>query len=342
MTNRRIAEYTRLACGIGLIAMLSACASRADNVIFVTKTSLGIDIEPGTGSAAIAYDRLEGYSAPRYEDKAPPPVVGSFEYGGNRLTSPSIRQVYATGKAALLVSAPAASAQPMLQVAPVAAAQPLFAASSTPAPSTPAKQASGDAPASMDTPAKVMFFGTGTVIGIKLGMSTNGLDGFTFGFKRKEMSLIPVKRNGTQLPSVLASVEAGTVAEARNAKTDIRQFFATGEAAENLAQNLTIKAAFDDKAKEMLREQGDAALVSLSCVMRVDEAKLPRVWDNLEAHTLVDLTEPSGRRKTLLAATAQEQRIAYAQALQFIDHNVEKNTARLREHRAYVCGLAQH
>ena len=47
------------------LLLLTGCASRLDTVVFVTKTSLGVDVEQTPPTASIAYDRVEGYFGPR-------------------------------------------------------------------------------------------------------------------------------------------------------------------------------------------------------------------------------------------------------------------------------------
>src|SRR5438105_1020083 len=77
-------------------------------------------------------------------------------------------------------------------------------------------------------------------------------DSLTFGYKRKEFSFIPL---GSQMiggmrtdvyPSVLASIDTTTTAASlQGSGLTSRQFIATGEAAETLATNPTVAAAFN-------------------------------------------------------------------------------------------------
>ncbi|MBF0307665.1 MAG: hypothetical protein HQL41_18730, partial [Alphaproteobacteria bacterium] len=75
---------TTLALVMALLAPLAACAD-SDSVLFVTKTSLGIDMDTKPAGVAIAYDRVEGYVGPTYDNGAMPPVVAFIESSGGLL-----------------------------------------------------------------------------------------------------------------------------------------------------------------------------------------------------------------------------------------------------------------
>jgi len=212
---------------LAAVALVCGCAN-PDSVVFVTNTSIGIDVGGTPPIAAIAYDRMEGYIAPRYDNGAVPPVVASLETGGT-VFNPKIRQVYATGSAAKLATS--ANAGTIRD-------QPLGGGK------------------------KVMFFGTATTLGFKVGFAPTGYpDSVTFGFKRKEASIIPVgtitcAANSTDstcppnmqvdtYASVLASIDtASDMSAIAVTGLDSRQFFATGTAADQLAINPAIRDAF--------------------------------------------------------------------------------------------------
>ena len=149
----------RVSIVLSLALMVAGCASRPDTVVFVTKSSLGVDVEQTPPSASIAYDRVEGYFGPRYESGAVPPVLAVFMTNG-QLLDRQVKQLYATGDAARALLAPAA-----------------------PLPSDP--EQGGDF--------KPMFFGSSTTVGLKIGYEAGGSTStFTLGYKRKELSVIPV------------------------------------------------------------------------------------------------------------------------------------------------------
>jgi len=212
-------RYHRFAV-LAAIGLVAGCAN-PDAVLFVTDTTIGMSADNTPPSVSIAYDRTEGYIAPRYQNGGVPPVVGSIETGG-AIFAPTIKQVYATGAAAVkAVGAPNAPDGP--------------------------KDLSGD-----PSQKRLVFFGTATTLGIKVGFASTGTpDSMNIGFRRKEFSLIPLgsqTANGQTAdvyPSVLATIDT-TVAAASLTGTGLtsKQFFATGQAAEVLAANQTVVNTF--------------------------------------------------------------------------------------------------
>ena len=75
------------------------CADK-NTVLFVTNSSLGINFDSKPPTANIAYDRTEGFIGPRFPNGGAPPAVASIETGGT-IFNPKVRQVYATGDAAV-------------------------------------------------------------------------------------------------------------------------------------------------------------------------------------------------------------------------------------------------
>ncbi len=205
--------------------MVAGCASN-DRVVFVTSTNLGLNVDATTNSASIAYDRIEGYFAPTYESGGLPPVVGSIEMGGDIFT-PEVRQVYATGHAAELAT---------LKDLDPDTGKPLL------------KRQDG----------KSAFFGTSTTLGLNVTLTAGGVpSSMNFGFRRKEASVLPLGYDDDTeediYPSVLASIDTVTHAgKDENVGLENQQFFATGVAAENLAQNQKIRGVFVATAEEAL------------------------------------------------------------------------------------------
>ena len=62
----------------GLREWATTLTGCTDQVIFITKTSVGIDADTTLAAVSIAYDRTDGYLGPRYEDGSIPPVVSSI------------------------------------------------------------------------------------------------------------------------------------------------------------------------------------------------------------------------------------------------------------------------
>ena len=302
----------RLPAFLGLLfaSLLTACASGPNTVVFVTKTSLGIDVEQTPPSASIAYDRVEGYFGPRYDSGAVPPVVASFTTNG-QLLGRDIKQVYATGDAARLLANPSAPVKP-----------------------DPALEGN----------IKPMFFGTSTTLGVKIGYEAGGSTStFTLGYKRKELSVIPVTQG--VFPSVLATLQSDiNAATASGTRFGAGQLFATGSAATDLARRKDVRdvfmshtdAAFSAYRAEE-RQQGRHALVTLSCLASLSDAQLPKVWSNAEALDVLDKEAKIGELAVLTPAAARDK---YTRYMALLNADSQDTTLRMNLHRQYVCGLA--
>ena len=328
------------ASAVCIALLLGACVSPRENVVFVTKASVGIDVETATPGASFAYDRIEGYYAPRYANKEVAPVYASFSTNGEMINR-KIKQVYATGEAAQRVSRPLPTGTP-----PTMLNAHFRNVAFTPADQAQTELANGTKPPPDSEPAKAMFFGTGTVIGFKLAFTPTAIDSFTLGFKRKEMSIIPEDKDSKLIPSVLASFDSDLSAgTAVSTNLSIKQFFATGTAAEALAVDPQIHREFQTNAQAMLaeyredeRQQNRFALASLACLAELDDAKAARVWQNVQELKLFD---PEGIARISAALTAGEKRAVYAHLMKFPNAASKTQTGLMHGHEAYVCDLTK-
>lgn len=265
----RHARAATLTAGITLA--LAGCAS-SDHVLFVTKTSIGIDFDSKPATASLAYDRIEGYVAPRYANGEIPPVVASVKSDG-QIFSPAIRQVYATGDAAVIATGgkPSGRSRPMKGTR------------------------------------KLMFFGTTTTTGIKVGFTTSMPDSFVFGFKRKEFSYIPLGTVGTGdtaydvYPSVLASIDtaANVSIDGKTVDTSLTnsQFFATGKAARQLAATPMITDGFKAIAREAILKQQAQAVEE----RQTADDSIGTLLGNVLA-SFTDEETTAGQKKSIVAA----------------------------------------
>lgn len=249
---------------------LGACADATNTAIFVTSSSVGINADGKPPTIAVAYERVEGFIGPRSNNGGAPPVVASMETDGS-IFSPQIRQTYATGPASVIaVTAGTGSA-----------------ASET----VDAEEKKGG-PRDLDGPRKPMFFGTGTTLGFKVGFGAEGApDSLVLGYKRKEISVIPLgitrdKATGEEkahYPSVLASIDTTSkMTDAPTAGLASKQFFATGRAADILANNPNISKAFRVKSAASLldsltKDQLEKAEVVASAVAADQEKQFDTI-----------------------------------------------------------------
>lgn len=262
-----------LATLIMIGGFLTGCISK-NAVLFVTKTSLSVlEVDSKPPGASVAYDRVEGYIGPRYENGAVPPVFAAIDSDG-KLFNPKINQLYATGHAALLATQEEDNDRKPQE------------------------------PTAFSGDKKIMFFGTTTTNGLKIGVTNSLPDSFVFGYRRKEYSYIPL---GTvdgidHYPSVLASIQTkGTVGEnplSGNVSLANKQFFATGIAAEHLAVQL--RPNFQERAVSAVGAVSDIS----KCYAGVQSRLRPRVWKKASDANL--FFEPQEERgdlyKLLLAA----------------------------------------
>jgi hypothetical protein len=321
---------TSLSSRLVLIAatgILASCTSLRENATFVTKTSLSIvDVDAAPASVSIAYDRLEGYAGPRFEDGSVYPVVGSMEISGSGLTR-TIRQVYAGGDAARVVTG------------------------------LPASTAASAAADGNTDQRRVLFFGTGTTIGLKVGFTENLPSSFTLGYKRREASVVPVDRD--RQPSVLASLDNGdgVAVSADGAKGKpavafgVQQYFATGAAATKLAALPAISKGFQERGAATLGDiaqfrveeaaQTRSALDAVSCLYKVLDGKLDRVWNNADDLKVFGDTTSTTIQRIKGAGTPAAQREVYSTRLAaLLDPKSDQMTQALRFHAQTVCALA--
>ncbi len=333
-----------------LALTLGACASPRENAIFVTKTSLSvIDMESMPVSVTVAFDRTEGYIGPRFNDGNIYPVVGYLEATGRGL-SRDVKQTYATGCAARMLTKPEAPKAP---------------------------ECNHDVRPVPQEKLPVMFFATSTTLGLKIALQAASLtpESFTFGYKRKEASIIPVDE--TRQPSVLASLDTTGAAVIRvNApsSTDAKasppaansnspagdapnpafftltQFFATGVAAEQLALSKGVSDTFKSRAetavgevqmyKNTQGEQGRIALDTLACFSHVPDASLSRVWSDVESQKVFGDRAPKFLKTVRATGTPPlAQRQTYAEFMTTLDAASPDYTTTLKVHRATVCAL---
>lgn len=306
------------------VLLLGACASPQDTAIFVTKTSFSlVDVDTAPASISIAYDRVEGYIGPRFDDGKVFPVISWLETSGEGF-SRNINQVYATGKAARIVTTQGVwtDTDPVVK------------------------------PDGQEN--KVVLFGTNVTVGLKIGyvQGTPVPTSFTIGYRRKEASLIPVDRE--RQPSVLASFDNGVAIQAAGGRPEagfgVAQYFATGLAAENLAMKDGIRQRFRDKAEEALgnveryrneeARQGRMALDTLSCFSKVSDDRLDQVWNNADALGVFGEFGTVDRIKKASGKPDQQRQI-YTGEIGLLDASSPKHTTLLELHMQAVCKLSK-
>jgi hypothetical protein len=227
-----MSQPIRCAITASLLA-LSACS---DYATFVTSTSIGIKADANTEQAHIGYARAELFQGPAYPDVGDVPQVVGFLGSNLKIFEPHIRQLYATGDAAGLVTT-------------LNDLQPCPKDGKAPADGQPTMCA--EKPESLTGERRPMVFGTGASVGLNVGFTANAPSSIKFGYDREELSIIPFHKQapGSDKPdkygSVLASIGLNVaVPSILGTELQLTQFFATGAAARNLAKNPDIRAYF--------------------------------------------------------------------------------------------------
>ncbi|MEH6385762.1 MAG: hypothetical protein V7780_14225 [Colwellia sp.] len=304
---------------------LSGC-STTDSAVFVTKTTIAvIDVDSTPGTVSFAYDRVEGFFGPNYENGAVPPVVASMKTSGE-ITSPTIKQLYATGEAATLVINPDAIGY---------------------------QQSSDD---ELVGGRKALIFGTSTSLGFKFGLS-NSIPNFTLGYKRKEASYIPIHKgtdgNSDKYSSVLASIDTTITTDIDGNEFENGQYFATGEAAKLLAVQPYIKDAFKNSAESALgsydenfSKQVENHSGIIRCAFNLSEEQWKSVIDNgIAANLFSDLDDTLvSSLKQFSASKSADDLLKlmklYSEAIAGGIDPTNDHSLLLKTHENLVCNLA--
>ena len=261
------------------VLLLAGGCAQSDRVLFVTSSSLGINVDSKPPTASLAYDRTEGFIGPRYDNGGMPEVVAMIDSDGG-LFRPEVRQLYAAGAAA-----------------------------------TTAVGGNATGPATLTGGRRLAFFGTSTTTGFKIGFGEASPipDSFLFGFRRKEASLIPLATpgQGTEAKDVYASVlgsyDSGMTATGNvdQPKFRMKQFFATGQAAEALARRAEVRGVFTGAARDSLRDTLSPEVYAENVGLGGDmlpphTARVRRILDRVAPIEAVD----SAALEALIARTA--------------------------------------
>lgn len=306
--------------------ILTGC-STTDSAVFVTKTSIAvIDVDSTPGNVSFAYDRIEGFFGPNYKNGAVPSVVGAMKTDGE-IINPTIKQLYATGKAATLVVDPEAL------------------------------NYEDEGEDKLMGKRKALIFATSTSLGFKIGISTSNPT-FTLGYKRKEASYIPIHKgdgeNGDKYSSVLASIDTTIKTNAEEKTFENGQFFATGKAAKLLAIQPYIKEAFKNSAKSALdpydtnfSSQVEIHSNLTRCSFNLNEAEWKEVinkgvtedlFSDLDEALMMSLNKYTKSKSSddLLSLLR-----LYSEAIAGGIDPADDYTKRLKSHENLVCNLAR-
>ncbi len=215
------------------VASLAACT---DYATFVTATNIGINADVKTEDVSIGYGRTELFTGPGYPEQGEAPRAVGYINSDLHVFQPHIRQLYATGDAAELVT--------------------------TTLPYPPAPHPPAEPPYYGQR--RALVFSTGANVGLKLGFGAGTApvpSSIKFGYNREEASVIPLRsdvpteQHRDRYAPVLASMDMnlGGTATPTGTNLGITQFFATGSAARNLAARAEFRQYFQFQAQEAIK-----------------------------------------------------------------------------------------
>lgn len=244
--NNRLKRYSLVL----LLVCLNGCSTGKDSILFLTKTSVGVDVDSKPPTLDIGFNRKEGTIAPVFENGLVLPQMAGFT-SKLGIINQAIGQSFATGNAAILMGKYLSSGAD-----PVTGTQVLDS------------EITGVANVNITTgERKRYFFGTDTSFGFRVnfGLETGGLpDALSLGYKRKELAYVPLIQSANSTTISLPSLLATSGLEAASTtpdKSNLRhvQFFATGKAADYLAAQSSVRKTIGPR----ISPDFDAALDSI-------------------------------------------------------------------------------
>lgn len=219
-----------------LLVLLVSCSTGKDSILFVTKTSLGVDIDSKSPTLDIGYTRKEMTLAPQFEEGQVLPQMASFSSNEGIAVNTALGQSFAVGNPAILLSkylgtAARPKSEQVIQASEITA-KPYSAEGTL-------------------TKAKRYVFATDTSFALKVtfGLETGGYpDSFSLGYKRKELAYVPLfitqesGKDVVKLPSLIATAAMYMdKSSLRESELRYSQFYATGLAANYLASQPIVR-----------------------------------------------------------------------------------------------------
>jgi hypothetical protein len=299
-----------------LCMILLGCAAGNDSIIFVTKTSVAIDVDTNPPTFDVGYGRYEGSIAPVVDSGQVLPLLSSISSDGgisSNVFGSGVTQNFGVGNAAVIMSQ-------------------YLGSSSNPADSSRTKfaniiSAPANVAGTIDT-GRRYFFGTKTTVGFTTSFAAERgytPDSISLGYKRKEFAFVPIRQNTVNkietlsIPSMLATSGTSTSAGVNQAGFSVSQFYATGQAAnylaahpvirnaviskiigdENISENLKISMDKNELEEEK-QKQIDSLLVSINDLTDASAINLvasPPMTDT-KLSTLIDARDPTNLRAT--------------------------------------------
>jgi hypothetical protein len=267
-----------------LLILLVSCSTGKDSILFVTKTSLGVDIDSKSPTLDIGYTRKEMTLAPQFEEGQVLPQMASFSSNEGIAVNTALGQSFAVGNAAILLSkylGSTARPKPEKIIASSEITARPYSAEGT------------------LTKAKRYVFATDTSFALKVtfGLETGGYpDSFSLGYKRKELAYVPLfikqesGKDVVKLPSLIATAAMYMdKSSLRESELRYSQFYATGLAANYLAsqpivrEGIARKILTDEEVDKRIQIELNKELTEETVALAPRHHKLLEKIDELSA-----------------------------------------------------------
>lgn len=290
---------------LGLVISLPGCALLgSSDVVFFTKSNVGIDLDSTPATTDIAISRMEGVVEPRYEEGQTFPVLATFKSDVNpvlRFFGMGIGMTFATGEAAntmaYLYDDKDQAYKDVLQSGKNGYKDSKLILKNDP-------RGWYDKLLARNGISFPLVFTTDTSLGLKVDYLGSMLPtALRVGFNRKEFAYAPltvtvVTEGGlttyhTKIPSLLATIDSttqiGERGDSKGNKLKYIQYFATGHAAEYLSRR---KAVRDALLKGLNPEQAAISVLSERIVEKVQSSEFK---SDADATRLLKAYEISGK-----------------------------------------------
>lgn len=334
-----------------LLALCLTSAGCKNRLVFVTQTSLGLDVS-GTASypnrVSFSYNRYEGAIVPRKRDGSNEShsVFGGTDSDVRFAIPPKYRidQVFATGKAAWSAANRVSEAPEKAADATGDGMRDASEGGRTTSRSRASKRDGASERRFTVKPEAPLVFMTGTTLGIHLTAGEQEINPTALiGYRRSEATVIPIFDPKREVRSVYADIHISggetdavdgsgpnTDAAKRKAMAEekhvsqwggvrIQQSFATGEAAETLAKyNREIQAKLQRAARVVEIKHADADRIAEYAAPNgtVDRAKLEALTKDTKLGQRREwLEEWAGKPKAAFLAALKEDYYALIPAL---------------------------
>tara|TARA_R110001583_G_scaffold18667_1_gene74015 strand:+ start:7455 stop:8525 length:1071 start_codon:yes stop_codon:yes gene_type:complete len=276
---------------------LFGCSLGQDSILFVTKTSVAIDIDTNPLTFDVGYGRYEGSIAPVANDGQVLPLLSSINAEStisSDVFGAGVSQNFGVGNAAVIMSQ-------------------YLGSDSNPIDNTSADfykliKNPASIKGAIDENTKRYFFGTKTTLGFTTSFAPERgymPDSITLGYKRKELAYVPIIENtvpdkpgvpdksGYQylsIPSMLATTGTSQNAGINKSGFSVSQFYATGKAANYLAANPTIRNSViskiigdDEIDKKLAQAQAEEKTIA-----KIDTQRKLGKEVSLKANNIID------------------------------------------------------